>query len=202
MRMNWRVAGKRRAVISRLEKSSRSFETAMTLFELLFFLILIGIGIGVGSYVSRLVGGEAGVVAGIAAGILAVVGFVFMIKIWGDAGQRRHCRKMAEKYTRIFHVRVLPTDEKCVIKTKNSEIKVGDYGWECGPIEKNGLIYLEGFDEKWKLIWWAGFQTEQIEFVGTKPISQYDRLLPERRELFKTPCPFPVQPRSNIGNCG
>lgn len=167
----------------------------MTIFELLFFLILIGIGIGVGSCISRLFGGEAGAIAGIAAGILAAVGFVSMIKIWGNAGHRRHCRKMAEKYTRIFRVRVLPTDEKSIIKPKNSEIKVGDYGWECGPIKKNDLIYLQGFDEKWKLIWWAGFQIEQIEFVNSKPFSQYDRHLPNRRNLLETPCPFPVQPR-------
>jgi hypothetical protein len=166
----------------------------MTAIELLFFLILIGIGIGIGSFVAKFLG----IFAGIVAGVLVVAGFVYLIKIWSGAGHRRHCRKMAEKYTQIFRIRVLPTDEKSIIKPKHCEIKVGDYGWESGPIKKNDLVYLTGYDEKWKLVWWAGFQPEQIEFVCPKPFSQYDRHLPDRRDLLKIPCPFPVQPRNNI----
>lgn len=164
----------------------------MTLIELLFFVILVSIGIGVGSLVAKFLG----IFAGIGAGILAVAGFIYLTKILSVAGHRRHCRKMAEKYTRIFRVRDLPTDETSIILPKNSEIKTGDYGWESGPIRKNGLIYLRGFDEKWKFIWWAGFQPEQIEFVCPKPFSDYDRHLPDRKDLLKNPCPFPVQLRS------
>jgi hypothetical protein len=165
----------------------------MTIFELTFFLILVGIGIGVGSFVAK----SLGVFAGIVIGILASIGFIYLTKFLGNVGHRRHCRKMAEKYTRIFRVLNLLADEKSVIKPKNSKIKVGDFGWESGPIRKNGLIYLKGFDEKWKMVWWAGFQLDQLEIVGPKPFSQYDIHLPDKQELRKTPCPFPVQPRSN-----
>jgi hypothetical protein len=163
----------------------------ITIFDVLYFLILMGIGAAAGYRVARYFGNLAGIIAG----VLAAGGFVFLMNALTNASHRRHCRKMAKKYTRIFRVSALPTDEKSVIKTDNSHIKVGDLGWECSPIRKNGLIYLEGLDEKWKLVWWAGFQPEQIELVGPKPFSQWDIYLPDKQELLTTPCPFPVQPR-------
>ena len=165
----------------------------MTVIELFFLLVLIGIGTGTRSYVARFFG----VWAGIVAGVFATIGFLALTNFLGKNSHRRHCRKMAKKYTRIFRVVALPTDEKVIIKPKGSEIKLGDNGWECGPIRKNGLIYLEGLNEKWQMIWWAGFRPEQIEYVGPKPLSQYDRLLADRKEIFEAPCPFPVQPREN-----
>jgi hypothetical protein len=127
---------------------------------------------------------------GVAAGIAAVIGFLAIMHFLGRISYRRHQRKMREKYRRIFRVLDLPADEKSVIKPKGAEVRVGDYGWESGPIRKNDLIYLTGFDDRWRMIWWAGFRPDQIEHVGPKPLSQYDKP--------KTPCPFPVQPRQII----
>jgi hypothetical protein len=91
----------------------------MTAIDLPFFLILIGVGIGVGSFVVKFLG----IFAGIVAGVLAVVGFVYLINIGCEAGHRRHCRKMAEKYTKIFRVRVLPADEKALLNPKIAKLK-------------------------------------------------------------------------------
>ena len=167
----------------------------MNLFELLFLVIPISLGAGVGTFAANFFGVPVGIVVG----ILTTMLFFYCLKILSVVSHRRHCRTMEKKYTRIFRVLVLPANEVIAIKTKNSEIKLGDYGWECSPIasQKNGLVYLQSFNEKWQLIWWAGFQPEQIEFVSPKPFSQYDRFLPDKQEILKAPCPFPVQPRTN-----
>jgi hypothetical protein len=39
---------------------------------------------------------------------------------------------------------------------------------------KHGLIYLQGLTDEWGLVWRAGFRPDQVEFVGPKPVSQYD----------------------------
>jgi len=87
----------------------------------------------------------------------------------------------------------MPTDESTIKKPKDSEIKVGDYGWQAEPIRNDGLIYLQGLTAEWQVVWYAGFHPEQIESVGPKPRSQYDWDYSWARRA--PPCPFPVQER-------
>ncbi|HEX4342642.1 MAG TPA: hypothetical protein VH255_04585 [Verrucomicrobiae bacterium] len=167
----------------------------MTLFSLLFFVAFFWAGYGAYTLVAGLIGGTVGIIIGSVAAFCAVFGLFKALKIWANISHRKHCRKMAETYTRIFRVKALP-DTKGIINPKN-QIQVGDYGWESAPFKKDGLIYLQGFDEKWKIIWLAGFQEDQLELMGPKPFSQYYRYLTDHPEILKTPCPFPVQPRSD-----
>ncbi len=83
---------------------------------------------------------------------------------------------------------------------------MGDYGWEAQPLRKNNLIYLQGLTEEWLVVWLAGFRPDEIEYVGLKPLSQYDWRNLEYIEgnsysaifgkpcKLKTPCPFSVRP--------
>jgi len=80
---------------------------------------------------------------------------------------------------------------------QGASIKIGDYGWEAVPLRDDGLIYLQGLDTEWQVIWHAGFRPEQIESVATKPQSQYDWNYEWVRK--KLLCPFPVQEHSTAG---
>ena len=87
---------------------------------------------------------------------------------------------------------------------EGAEIKEGDYGWEAEPIRDDGLTYLHGLTEQWRLVWYAGFQAEHLERIGPKPRTQYHLPYSWRVEggLNSTPCPFPIQSRetNDLGN--
>jgi hypothetical protein len=55
------------------------------------------------------------------------------------------------------------------------------------------MIWLQGLNENWQIVWWAGFNPDQIEEVGPKPCSQYDWT----RETLKTKCPYPILQRND-----
>jgi len=106
-----------------------------------------------------------------------------------------------EKYRGIYRVLALPSVQP---NNWNAEdITVGDFGWEAEPLTKDGMIWLHGLSVQWKMTWRAGFKTEEIEYVGPKPVSHYDWIEfeydgPKPRSIYTTaipkhPCPFPVQ---------
>lgn len=150
-----------------------------------------------------------GVWGRIAVGIFALVGFfmIFMRYLYRFGGwlSERGREEKRDKYRAIYRVKILPTDPKSICKSKDTEIKIGDYGWEATPWRNNGLIYLHGLNEKWGLVWIAGFRPEQIEYVCPKPVSQYDWRDfeydgPKPRAPYhwqysnpKSLCPFPVE---------
>jgi hypothetical protein len=153
-----------------------------------------------------------GVLGTVVAGILMLVGFVFYIRFlwrWWDRLDVKERFERREKYRGIYRVLSVPTDKKSISKPKDAEIRVGDFGWEAHPLRKNNLIYLQGLTEDWYMVWHAGFRPEQIEFVGIKPVSQYDwkdfeyvgegYRNPALNSSLKAkePCPFPVQARDN-----
>jgi hypothetical protein len=64
------------------------------------------------------------------------------------------------------------------------------------------LIYLHGLTAEWTVVWHAGLHPDEVEWVATKPYSQYDSWHPDRTEPPPLPpCPFPVVERetSTIG---
>jgi hypothetical protein len=140
-------------------------------------------------------------------GILALAGFLFVLLRYlfrlADFALARERDVARKKYRGIFRVIALPTEDPENI-WQLQEIEVGDFGWESKPIWENGLIYLQGLTEDWGLVWRAGFRPEQIEFVGEKPVSQYDwpdfeYEGPKPSTCYhwqyskpKRPCPFPV----------
>jgi hypothetical protein len=171
----------------------------MNLFELLFFILVLYIGIGTCTVVTSLFN----IWAGVPAAFLSLVVFFKSMDFLRRMSRRRHHRKMAEKYPRIFRVLTFPVNEKDAMKlisAKNHAVKIGDYGWEAKPFSrratdrKGNLIYLKGWNENWNLIWYSGFLPNEIEYVGQKPFSEYDLPNPPAPRPL---CPFPVQPRGN-----
>jgi hypothetical protein len=156
-----------------------------------------------------------GIWARIAVGIFALaVLIIFICALWRCFHRLdvRFRGEMREQFRGIYRIMSLPTDKKNIRKPEGAEIKIGDYGWEAQPFRKNGLIYLQGLNETWHVVWHAGFRPDQIEYVGPKPVSQYDwndfefvapnkPASPRYRYGYctpKNPCPFPVEARHNM----
>jgi prepilin-type N-terminal cleavage/methylation domain-containing protein len=184
--------------IKRLFKSRHSARQAYTLIELLAVMFVVAVTAAVEPPVAK----KYGVVPGIGAAFLTVLasaGVVVLFYRWSWCCEKRTLRKLREKYQTIYRVTDLPSDQRSIIKPDGAEIKIGDHGWEAGPIRKNGLIYLQGLTLDWRMVWYAGFRPDQIERVATKPSSQYDHWAPywaKRPPL--PPCPFPVLERETL----
>jgi hypothetical protein len=144
-------------------------------------------------------------------GVFALLGFLFVFmryfyRIWSllDARRRDEAR---EKYRGIYRVIAFPTAHSNN-PWQLQHIEVGDYGWEAEPLTNDGRIYLQGLTKDWGMVWRAGFRPDQIEYVGPKPVSQYDWRDfeydgPKPKACYqwqhrkpKQPCPFPVQTRT------
>jgi hypothetical protein len=177
-----------------------------------YFTLFVFLGLPIylfGSlYVMDMAEKSFGIWARIIVGILALVGFfmVFMRYLYrfGDWLNDRERDEAREKYRGIYRVLAPPNqDKRNTWQLQN--IEIGDYGWEAKPRYKNGLIYLHGLTTEWGWVWWAGFRPDQIEYVGLKPISQYDWKDfeyngPKPRACYqwqsikpKALCPFPVK---------
>jgi hypothetical protein len=118
-----------------------------------------------------------GIGARIGVGLFSLGGFIIYLRYlwrWVDWFLDRERDHKREKYRGIYRVKALPKIEKSIWRNLGAEIKVGDYGWEASPWRQDGMIYLQGLNEKWGLVWWAGFEADQIEYVCPKPVSQYD----------------------------
>jgi hypothetical protein len=166
----------------------------MTCIELLAGIFLIAVPLVTGQQVAD----SFGLWAGVGAGVVAAGAYVGSLRFLYREKNRRDLRRRGEFreiYRRIYRVVDLPSDKRNIVTPAGAEIRAGDYGWEARPMRNNGLIYLQGLTKEWCEVWWAGFSPEQIEYVGPKPVSQYDWLqfIDE-----KTPCPFPVQRQEPI----
>ena len=172
----------------------------MTFRSLLIGILMVFISITIGETIAKHFGGLPGVGAGLLTATLCVtvISLVCRARWRKDAQQRREYK---EKYIRVFRVLALPTDGAAVKKAQGAEIKVGDFGWEAAPLRNDGLIYLQGLNAQWRVVWYAGFRPEQIEPVTAKPHSQYDW---NYTWVHNPPhCGFPVQehlhPTVNMG---
>jgi hypothetical protein len=187
--------------VAKLTRNRRSVRQAWTLIELLALMFVIAVSTGMGKSVARKHGTWPGIGAGIlAAAVCATIVVLFYRWMWRQ--DKRRLQELREKYHTIYRVIALPTDKTSIRKPEGAEIKVGDYGWEAGPILKDGLIYLQGLTVKWCVVWHAGFRPDQVEKVGPKLSSQYDYWVPDwAKGPPPPPCPFPVQEREtpNMG---
>jgi competence protein ComGC len=167
-----------------------------TLIELLALIFIISITAVVYLFIAP----KYGVVVGIGTGIVTIVACFFIViqfYRWRWRKDKQRLQELREKYQAIYHVNALPVDEGNLRKAAGAEIKIGDYGWEAGPLRKDGLIYLQGLTPEWHVVWHAGFRPEQIEKVATKPASQYDYWHPYWAKVpTPPPCPFPILARS------
>jgi hypothetical protein len=131
-------------------------------------------------------------------GFVAVYSFYKLCDRW-DIGRRRH---LEETYRFIYRVLAVSAEAPSV-KGDGVEITPGDYGWEAEPIFNDGLIYLHGLTEEWRVVWYAGFEPNQVERICPKPRSQY--FLPYSWICAggkPPPCPYPVlnSPRNSLGH--
>ena len=158
-------------------------------------MFVIAAAAEVATFVARKHGPGPGVVAGILAAGVSIA-LVISFYYWMARMDKRQLQKLRDKYRTVYRVLALPTDPGSIVKPAGAEIKVGDYGWEDGPIRKDGLIHLQGLTLKWRVVWHAGFRPDQIEAVAPKPSSQYDYWVPYWAKVPPPPpCPFPVQER-------
>jgi membrane protein implicated in regulation of membrane protease activity len=147
-----------------------------------------------------------GKLTGIAAAFLSAVASVLVVVAfyrWSYRCHQKELRELSEKYPDVYRVTALPTEPSSILMTEGAEIEVGDYGWEAEPIHDDGLTYLHGLTEQWRLVWYAGFRSDQIERIGPKPRSQYYLPYSWRCRGPETPpCPFPVQSHetTDLGN--
>lgn len=179
---------------------NKNSERAWTVFELLALIFVVYVSISVGNVVAKNFGIWAGIGAGLASAVICIGLVALMYRANGRRlEQQRH--DFREKYTRIYRVLTVPTDGTAIKKAQGAEIKVGDFGWEAAPLRDDGLIYLQGLNPQWRVVWYAGFRLEQIENIATKPQSQYDWNYAWMHN--PPPCPFPVQehlhPTINMG---
>ncbi len=171
---------------------------AYTLIELLAFMFVVYST----SLAGLIIGRRYGKGPGIAAGFLAFVvsAGVVVLFYWWMSRREQHClRELREKYRGIYRVTALPSSAAKVVMPPGAEIKIGDYGWETGPLHKDGLIYLQGLTREWTVVWHAGFDAAQVEKVAVKPSSQYDLWMPYwARRPAQPACPFPVLERKTL----
>jgi hypothetical protein len=182
-----------------------------TLYSLLFGAFVLGIAVLVTASIllmelgERYLGFSGRVI--VAAFALLVFFFVLMRQCFraADKLDYRSRAEAKEKYCGIYRVLALPAPDADRNNWQTSEITVGDFGWESTPLSKDGLIWLHGLSADWGLVWRAGFRPDQIEYVGPKPVSQFDWKDfeydgPKPAACYhwplvkpKIPCPFPIQ---------
>jgi prepilin-type N-terminal cleavage/methylation domain-containing protein len=176
-------------------KPSQKTEKGYTLIELLAVIFIITITGAIYSPVAK----KYGVGTGIGAGFITIVVCVLIIiqfYRWSWRSDKKRLQELREKYQTIYRVNALPADKKNLRKATGAEIKIGDFGWEAGPLRKDGLIYLQGLTPEWYVVWHAGFRPEQIEKVALKSASQYDHWHPDWAKVpAPSPCPFPILAR-------
>ena len=171
-------------------------QLAYTLIELLAVILIVAVTGLVEETVTRKVGRWTGIGAGAVTLIICVIGVAFFYR-WSWNRDRKRLQELREKYRRIFRVLALPSQQKIVARPDGAETRIGDYGWEAGPTNKEGLIYLQGLTAEWTVVWHAGFRPDQIEWVAEKPTSQYDYWVPYwAKAPPPPPCPFPVIERA------
>jgi hypothetical protein len=82
-----------------------------------------------------------------------------------------------------------PLGEFVALQSAHASISAGDYGWEAENIHGDNLIYLQGLNDDWNVVWYAGFCRQQLEYVCEKPENQYQRRTWQR---YHGKCPFTV----------
>src|SRR6266516_2633268 len=172
--------------------------TADTLIELLAVMFVVAMTGLVEEFVAHRFGRWTGIGTGAVTLIICIMGVVLFYR-WSWKRDRRRLQELREKYRGIYRVLALPSNQKIVAKPDGAEIRIGDYGWEAGPVSKDGLIYLQGLTVEWTVVWHAGFRPDQIEWITEQPSSQYDYWVPYWAKSPPPPaCPYPVLERNTL----
>lgn len=180
-----------------------------TLWLLFGFIFLLGIGIYpcLSLFLMNVADEYFGICGRIVVGILALLGFffIFLRNFYhvADLLSKRERDEARKKFRGIYRVLSLPTKSQRPNNWCSEEITVGDFGWEAKPLTKDGLVWLQGLTTEWKMAWRAGFEPKEIEFVCSKPVSQYDWKDfeydgPKPKSIWTTaipkhPCPFSIK---------
>jgi hypothetical protein len=140
----------------------------------------------------------------VAVGLFIFAGFFVFLRYlyrWSDRIGVQRRAEIRQSYRGIYRVKAPPASHWAWLK---ENITIGDYGWERPPWRNDDLIYLHGLQEQWGVVWMAGFRREDVEYVGPKPVSEYDwrefeydgpkPAAPYQWGLAnaKSACPFPV----------
>lgn len=167
-----------------------------TFIELLALIFIVSVAtVAYASVTPRygILAGTGAVLVSITVSVLIVIQFYR----WSWRRNKQRLQELREKYQAVYRVIALPADAGNIRKAAGAEIKIGDYGWEAGPLRKDGLIYLQGLTPDWHVVWHAGFRPDQIEKAGVKSCSQYDRWHPYWAKVPPPPpCPFPILART------
>jgi hypothetical protein len=178
-------------------------EKAYTLIELLAVIFIVTIV----TAVHQAVRGKYGLAMTLVFDFMTILVCAILVILfyrWTWSRDKKQLTTLREKYRSIYQVKALPTDAKCIVKPEGAEIQIGDYAWEARPSRRDGLIHLQGLTLNWKVVWHAGFRSDQIERVADKPASQYDYWRPpywdsppySATTKPSPPCPYPVQERT------
>jgi hypothetical protein len=173
----------------------RAQRRGVSALDFLAFLFLTTVPLIPATMVTAHYGIECGFWAGYLANLACWV-VIIALSAWGSIGADKRLRVLSEKYPSIYRIQETPPDTSRFLMAEGAMMEIGDYGWEAEPLHDDGLIYLQGLTEKWGVVWYAGFRTDQIEKVGRKPRTQY--FLPVSWYVLGPdafPCPFPVQAR-------
>lgn len=180
------------------QHSSASCRSAYTLIELLAVIFIVAMTAIVEEFVRKRGGHWSGIGAGAVTLIICVIGMVLFYR-WIWKRDRKRLEELRENYRGIYRVLALPLETKIIARPDGAEIQIGDYGWEAGPVNAEGLIFLQGLTKEWTVVWHAGFRSDQIERVAEKPSSQYDVWVPYwAKSPPPPPCPFPVIERATL----
>ena len=128
------------------------------------------------------------------AAFLALCCILLLIYIFAKVApkQKKLESALAKKYRLIYRVVSLPDKSRIVLKTEDSDVQVGDYGWEAEAVFSDGLVYLHGLNEKWQVVWYVAFLPNEVEVVCQKPRSQY-YCYPYWMEKNIPTCPYVVK---------
>lgn len=141
--------------------------------------------------VARDAGGWAGFMS-VSVTAFGSIGVTVAFYKWRRQVAAQYQRELLEKFPGVYRVLGVPTDARRAVRAEGVQIEVGDYGWEAEPLRCDGLTYLHGLTRKWGVAWYAGFQSEQIERIGSKPCSQYDAD-DDWAWSINRQCPYPIQ---------
>ena len=118
---------------------------------------------------------------------------VFLTAVFAGRRHRGIKAELAQKHKLIYRIIANPIGGKCIAMAEGTAIEVGDYGWEAEPRCDDGLIYLHGLNDRWQVVWYAGFRPDQVQVVAEKPRSHY-YIYPDWVDFDRIPkCPYPVK---------
>ena len=122
---------------------SKSDCSAYTLIELLAVVLVIALTTIIEEIVAHRFGRWPGIGAAAVTLIVCAIGVVLVYR-WIWRWEKRQLQELRQKYRGIYRVTALPADQNIIAKPEGGEIRIGDYGWEAGPVRNDGLIFLQG----------------------------------------------------------